>query len=66
LSPPDLHTGTAVAKFHDERDILPAPVSPSPGLEDAAHLVRQHFVADLFHLNDVDGRALWVNPSVPS
>jgi hypothetical protein len=21
-SPPDLHTGTAVAKFHDERDIL--------------------------------------------
>jgi hypothetical protein len=21
-SPPDLHTGTAIAKFHDERDIL--------------------------------------------
>ena len=26
-SPPDLHAGTAVAKFHDERDILGVTVS---------------------------------------
>jgi hypothetical protein len=26
-SPPDRHTGTGVAKFHDERDILETPLA---------------------------------------